>query len=135
MRLIQLDSSFSVGIKMIDEQHQILVTMINDLYAAMRTGEEQEVLVKMISRLTVDAAIHFAREEHYFNIFAYPQTKAHIQARDDFEDQVYQFEQDFKAGKQQLSMDIMNFLSTWLVDHIKTSDKQFGPFLNARGIR
>lgn len=135
MDLIQWQPSFNVGVKMIDEQHQLLVKMINDLYAAMGAREDKQVLEKMINRLAIYAAMHFAREEHYFKLFAYPLTRAHIQAHDDFEDQVYQFEQDFKTGKQQLSNDIMGFLSSWLVDHITKSDKKFGPFLNARGIR
>lgn len=135
MDLIQWQPSFSVGVEMIDEQHRLLVKMINDLYAALGAGESRKALEKMISRLSVYAAMHFAREEHYFTLFAYPQTKAHMQAHDDFEDQVYQFERDFKAGKQELSIEIMNFLSTWLVEHITKTDRQFGPFLNARGIK
>ena len=134
MRLIQWQPSFSVGVKMIDEQHQLLVNMINDLYTAMQTESERPVLEKMIGRLAVYAAMHFAREEQYFNRFAYPQTEAHIKAHDDFEDQVYQFEQAFKASTQDLSMAVMNFLSSWLVAHITKTDRHFGPFLNARGI-
>ena len=134
MILIEWQPGFSVGVKLIDEQHQLLVNMINDLYAAMHTGEERVVLQKMINRLAVYAAVHFAREEHYFNLFAYPHSEAHIRAHDDLEDQVYQFEEDFKAGRQELSMEVMSFLSDWLVEHITKSDRQFGPFLNARGI-
>lgn len=28
----------------------------------------------------------------------------------------------------------MDFLSSWLVEHIQGSDKKYGPFLNQRGI-
>jgi len=134
MIFIQWQSSFDVGVKMIDEQHQLLVKMINDLHAAMQKGEDRGVLQTMINRLGVYAAMHFAREEHYFDLFAYPNREAHIKAHDDFEDKVNRFEQDFKAGKQDLSMDMMSFLSNWLVTHITKTDKKFGPFLNARGI-
>jgi hemerythrin-like metal-binding protein len=134
MSFIQWQSRFDVGVKLIDEQHQLLVKMINDLHAGMQKGEDRGVLGKMINRLVVYAAMHFAREEHYFDLYAYPNREAHIKAHDDFEDQVSRFEQDFKAGKQDLSMDVIGFLSNWLVTHITKTDKKVGPFLNARGI-
>jgi hemerythrin len=33
-----------------------------------------------------------------------------------------------------LSIDVLDFLSTWLVEHIMVSDRAFGPFLNERGV-
>jgi hemerythrin len=134
MSFIQWQASFEVGVKMIDDQHQLLVKMINDLHAAMQKAEDRRVLEKMISRLGVYAAMHFAREERYFDQYAYPDRETHIKVHDDFEDQVNRFEEDFKAGKQDLSMEVIGFLSNWLVTHITKTDKKFGPFLNARGI-
>ena len=135
MILIEWQTSFNVGVNIIDEQHKLLVNMINDLYTALQTREERAVLEKMIGRLSVYATIHFAHEEHCFERFAYPQAESHIQTHDVYEGQVCQFEQDFKAGKQELSMEVLNFLSHWLVTHITQADREFGPFLNARGIR
>jgi hypothetical protein len=38
---------------------------------------------------------------------------------------------DFTA----LSLEVMNFLKTWLLKHIRGSDKACGPHLNSMGIR
>ena len=134
MPLLKWDSSFSVNIEEIDKQHQILLKRINDLYDAMRNGKEREVLGKLINQLSVYAAMHFAKEEHYFELFAYPEIDIHKQEHSDFEQEVYQFESDFIAGRQDLSIKVMNFMGEWLINHIKGSDKKFGPFLNDRGL-
>jgi hemerythrin len=119
----------------IDKQHQLLMKYINELYDAMRAGEEKEALKRMIRRLSNYAGIHFAREEHYFEIFDYLDADSHIEEHNGFEKKVTAFENDFIEGKQSLSIEIMNFLSNWLISHIKGSDKRFGPFLNERGLK
>ena len=135
MELITWDASYSVNVEMIDKQHQMLVQMINDLNNAMLNGNEKETVGKMIDKLITYAAMHFAREEHYFDTFKYPETDVHKKQHDDFEKKVSAFEADFKADRQSLSQDIIQFLSNWLIEHIKVSDKKFGPFLTARGVQ
>ena len=52
-----------------------------------------------------------------------------------FEKKVFAFESEFNEERQALSIEIMNFLSQWLVSHIKGSDKKYGPFLKQRGLK
>lgn len=135
MALIEWDPIFSVNVELIDKQHQMLVQMINDLYDAMIAGKDKDLLGKMINRLNTYAAMHFAREEHFFDTFGYPETDIHVKEHKDFEMKVSTFEAHFKAGRQSLSRDIITFLSDWLVKHIKGSDKRYGPYLNERGVK
>jgi hemerythrin len=135
MDLITWDTSFSVNVEMIDKQHQMLVQMVNELNKAMLNGNEKETIGKLINKLITYTTMHFAREEHYFDTLGYPETDVHKRQHDDFEKKVSLFEADFKADRQSLSQDIMQFLSNWLVKHIKGSDKKFGPFLTERGVQ
>ena len=134
MALINWHPNFSINIEEIDKQHQLLVKMINDLYDAMNAGEEKAVLQKLINRLNIYAAMHFAKEEHYFDTFGYPETELHKKEHSNFEDKVLNFESDFNKGSQSLSIEIVNFLGDWLVGHIQGSDKKYASFLNQRGI-
>lgn len=134
MPLIEWDSSFSVNVELIDEQHKMLVKMINDLYDAMLSGKENKELSKLINQMSVYAAMHFAREEHYFDTLGYPEAEEHKKEHLYFENQVSQFAKEFNEGKQELTNEIMQFLSNWLVKHIKGTDRKFGPFLNERGV-
>ncbi len=51
MALIQWDGSFSVKVAEIDQQHQKLVSMINDLNDAMKQGKGKDVLGKIVNEL------------------------------------------------------------------------------------
>lgn len=135
MTLIQWQDSYNVGIDIIDKQHQMLVNLTNELYEAMNTVTEKENLGKFINRLTNYAAIHFAREEHYFELFGYPGTDRHIDQHNDFEKKIIAFEDDFNSGKQTLSIDVIRFVGDWLVNHIKGSDKGYAGFLKERGVK
>lgn len=134
MALLEWQPEFNLGIDVIDEQHQMLIKLINELYIAFSFGKDREILEKLLNKLGVYAAMHFAREEHYFEIHAYPETEEHLQEHDDFEDTLYQFEDEFSAGKQDLSVSILNYLNDWLVKHIKGSDREYAPFLKAKGV-
>jgi hemerythrin len=135
MAFLDWQPNFSVSVKEIDDQHQYLISLINNLYAAMQSGQDREALGKLINQLVIYAAMHFAKEEHYFDLLGYPESDAHKREHDAFEMKVTEFEDNFKYGKQDMSIDVMNFLCNWLVDHIKGSDKKYGPFLNERGIQ
>jgi hemerythrin len=135
MELIVWEPSFSVNVEFLDKQHQMLVQMINDLHDAMLDGNEKETIGKLIEQLLTYAAMHFAREEHYFDIFGYPDTDMHKKQHKDFERKISVFETDFKAGRESISTEIMKFLGDWLAEHIKGSDKQYSQFLNARGVQ
>jgi hemerythrin len=135
MELIPWDASFSVNVEMIDKQHQMLVEIINDLNNAMLNGNEKETIGKLINKLIAYAAMHFAREEDYFDTLGYPETDVHKRQHDDFENKVSAFEADFNEDRQSLSHDILQFLRDWLVGHIKGSDKKYSTFLTERGVQ
>lgn len=49
MAFLDWQTSFSVNVKEIDDQHQYLVSLINNLHAAMRTGQDKDTLGKLIN--------------------------------------------------------------------------------------
>ena len=133
MSLVKWDSSFNVNIEMIDEQHKLLMKVINELYEAIRARKEKAVLDKLISKLNNYAVFHFAKEEHYFDIFGYPDAQAHKKEHSDFEARVAEFERSYSENKQALSLEMLHFLSDWLISHIKGSDKKYSTFFLERG--
>ena len=134
MPVIQWDDSFSVNVAEIDRQHQKLVLMINNLYDAMGEGKGKGVLGKIIDELINYTASHFKTEEKYFDMLKYPHSANHKKEHSDFVQKVTDFKANFDAGKTWLSVKVMNFLRTWLQNHIKGADKEYGPFFNEHGL-
>jgi hemerythrin len=135
MALIQWNGGLNVGVIEIDKQHQKLVGMINDLNDAMKQGKGKDILGEIINGLANYTVTHFRIEEKYFDQFGYPDTNNHKKEHLNFTKKVTEFKDRFDKGKIGLSIEIMNFLSNWLQNHIKRVDKKYGPFFNEKGLK
>lgn len=135
MALIKWNDKLSVNIEHIDKQHKLLVDYINELDNSLNTITSREDTTKLITKLIIYAAMHFAKEEDYFDRYNYPDSEMHKKLHIDFEDKMTEFEDDFKAGKAELSEDILKFLKDWLINHILGTDKKYSDFLLKKGVR
>ena len=132
--LLVWSSDLSVGLNSIDEQHKILISLINELHSAMKARRSRSELLNIIDELKNYTVTHFGFEEELFAKYGYPDTPAHIEQHRKFVDQVVDFEAGVRSGKLTVTMDVMKFLKDWLTHHIKGTDKQYGPFLAAKGV-
>ena len=135
MALVSWDSSLSVNVEEIDGQHQKLVGMLNDLHVAMLAGEGGEVLSKILEGLLDYTVYHFGTEEKYFDLYGYPETPLHKQQHREFVEKVIDFKQRYDEGEAALSVEVLDFLAGWVKQHIKGSDKKYGPFFNEKGLK
>lgn len=135
MALFNWDNSFSVGINVIDHQHQKLIAMINDLNDAMRQGKGKEVTGQIIKGLVNYTITHFGLEERYFVKFGYPDAEDHIRKHKAFVQKVTEFQDGFENGKLGLNIELMNFLKGWLTKHIKGTDKKYIDFFHENGLK
>lgn len=108
--------------------------MVNDLHSAMMEGRGKDVLGGTLADLVDYTVTHFATEEAYFDRFGYPGSVEHKAQHQGFVEKVADFKQGFDEDRLMVTLDVMDFLSTWLVEHIKVSDKAYGSFLNQRGV-
>lgn len=129
------DDKYSVSIKEMDDHHKKLVALINDLHNAMKAGKSKEVMAEILNKLIDYTGFHFAAEEKYFKLYNYPDAEAHKAQHQQFVAKVSNFKTDFTVGKVMLSMEVMDFLKNWLIQHISQTDKKYGPFLKEKGVK
>jgi hemerythrin len=134
MALIPWSPALSVGVRLFDDQHQLLVGMVNDMHAAMAGGKGNLVVGPILDGLIEYTQTHFADEERLLAQHAYPGLAVQRAEHRKLVEQVLALQQKFKSGKSMLSVEVMNFLKSWLLNHIQVEDKQYGPFLNSRGV-
>ena len=135
MALLSWKENYSVKVAKIDKEHQKLVGLINELHSAMMERKGKEVLGKIIDELAKYTITHFATEEKYFDKFNYPDTAAHKKEHNDFVAKVSDFQKGFDRGQIMLSMDVMNFLKDWLVNHIQGTDQKYSEYFNKHGLK
>lgn len=134
MSLIDWNESLSVGNSTADEHHKKIVDMLNALFDAMQEGQSKAVTEKILSALAVYTVKHFEYEERLFDQYNYPDSEEHKAQHAALTQQVMELEQQFKAGKMTISIDILHFLKKWLQEHIMESDMKYKLFLNQRGV-
>ncbi|MHC1791121.1 bacteriohemerythrin [Solidesulfovibrio sp.] len=134
MPLLEWGSSLEVGVGQIDAQHKALCDIVNRLHDAMIDGLPDTTLCEIVLELQQYTVEHFGLEERYMAHYAYPGQAAHRTEHQDFVGKATQMESDCRRGKFSKSMDMLNYLSTWLVTHVLGTDKKLGQFLNARGL-
>ena len=123
-----------LGIHSIDDQHKELVRMVNALHKAMRLKRGATESGKILEKLAEYTVYHFKYEEELFQAHDYKEKAEHKKIHDDLVAQVLAFKGEFDSGRAAVSMDLMNFLTEWLRDHIMKTDKAYAPFLQSKGV-
>ncbi len=136
MPLMEWNDRMSVSVGIFDDDHKKLVTMLNALFDAVQAGKGKDALGKILDGLIEYTKNHFAREEDYMTKNGYPDLAAHRKEHEELTKQVIEVQKKYHSGSTAtLSMEVMNFLKNWLIKHIQGTDKKYGPFFNAKGIR
>lgn len=134
MAIVNWKSEYSVSVKSIDEDHQKLFNLLNQLFDAMTKGRGTEVINDIISELERYAVFHFGREESYFRVTNYPFTQQHIKEHQFFKQKVAELKKDVASNKGMVAPDLLGFLSDWLKNHIAKSDKAYEEHFKKYGV-
>jgi len=127
--LMPWSAKLETAIPDIDTQHRELVRLVNQLHKAMRRQEGAAKVGKILEDLTAYTVFHFGFEERLFQRYNYPDTPAHKKIHKELVAKVAAFGEDFKSGKASVTMDLMDFLKDWLINHIMKTDMAYAPFL------
>ena len=60
---------------------------------------------------------------------SYPDKEAHKEIHRNFENQVAQFAAKMRSGEALLSMELLEFLKDWLLNHINGTDHAYVPYV------
>lgn len=134
MGFIKWNDQYSVGVRVVDEQHKKLINLVNQLFDAMQVGRGKDVLGPVLTELVNYTVYHFNTEERLFRENDYPDYGIHKQIHDDLTNKATQLKTAFDQGNNLISIEVMTFLSDWLNTHILEEDRKFGPFLNSKGV-
>lgn len=133
MALIEWNDSFSVGVATIDAQHAGLVNTLNELHDAMMGGHGRERTEALLTSLIAYTKSHFACEEAMLEAAGYADLEEHRVLHRKLTEQVQEYVERYQRGESTVSLHLLNFLRSWLVEHILQEDKAYAPTLAAHG--
>jgi hemerythrin-like metal-binding protein len=123
MELMQWHDEFSVGVNVIDQQHQQLFAMINELIVAVNSHQQKEVLDRLLTAKLDYVKTHFKMEEGLFKI--HPQFKEYCTPYQDFEQIIRELSCSFFKEKSDLANIVLNELTSWFLNHLPKKDIKF----------
>jgi hemerythrin len=130
MALLSWSTEYSVEVESIDEQHQQLFAMLNELHDAMKAGKGTEQAPLVLKKLAEYVCEHFAWEEALMAKAGYPDLARHKAEHDKLTNEVAKMLQELESGKTVLSMKLQGFLRSWLQEHILGCDKKYVSYLS-----
>ncbi len=130
---ISWDDELSVGIQEIDEQHKVLVNLINRLFNEALVKHNVAVANEILTELIQYTIIHFSVEESLFRIFDYPGYEKHKAQHEELKKQVVTLKNRIEEGEE-ITIELISFLRSWLKKHILHEDKKYSHFFTEKGL-
>lgn len=118
---IQWLPEYSVGNELLDEQHKMLFTMINDFFKQ----ESKQAAIALFQNLALYIDLHFAAEESLLRQINYPKTDEHLQIHQELSQKFKQIEEKLNHYDLDLQHKIAMFLYKWLAKHILKADMDY----------
>jgi len=133
--LMEWSDQLSVGIQEIDEQHKVLVDLINQLHDAIAHHHGAEACVHIMDKLCEYTKIHFAVEESILRILGYPDYDDHKAHHEMLLKQVQELRHKMEHEDHSISFELLHFLKKWLTIHILEEDTAYVEHLLSCGAK
>ena len=135
VKILPWSNLFSVGVRAIDEEHKLLVGLLNELGEAQARVAPPELVDKVLQRLIDYVGVHFAHEERLMLENGYTGAPEHLEAHRHLNERVQHMVEQHRQGSSPALDELTIFLRQWLTHHILQTDRDLGAALNARGVR
>jgi len=122
------DSSFSVGIDEMDNQHMQILQIINRLHEIEDDPENEAIFSDMINNLINIIKTHFFAEENLMRRIKYPHQSDHKKEHDLLTGQLHSMQKQLLFGQPFSSQKFAVFIRDWLLRHIHNEDSKYGGF-------
>ena len=136
MALIEWTDDFSVGVEVFDDDHKILIGMINELHEALNEGRGLDLVEDIFDRLEDYTNTHLSSEESLMESTGYAGYEEHKLAHEDWIKKLQEFKDKYQNEGLILADVAMNqFLHSWLVDHIRGVDLLYKDHFKEKGYK
>lgn len=116
--------AYSIGLLEIDEQHQTLFGIMNELWTAIIRRAERTEMDHILGELEHYTVSHFAAEEDFMQATSYQQFDEHKAQHQLFIDRISEARAAVARGET-VGLQLLHFLKDWLVGHIQVQDRAY----------
>ena len=133
--MIKWNDKYSVDISLIDEQHKKLFELINKASIVEKSSNNPKEVLEILDEMTEYALKHFRIEEHYMKEFNFSGYEAHRDEHIDFTSTAIDYKNRAICGDYKIINEILEYLTQWLVNHIRIADKEYQSCFKKNGLK
>jgi len=126
--MYEMKPEYFTGISFIDEEHTKLFAIANECYELLTNQfipDKYDYIMKVINELKDYTRYHFKHEEEYMESIGYKRILSQKVAHADFIDKINSIDTDnIDENQKEALLELVDFLSMWLIEHIVKRDKQ-----------
>lgn len=121
------DSSFAIGIKAIDDQHQKIFGHLLAIENALLKRDPWNIVRFHLGQLADYMKFHFAVEEALLEIIGYPHRADHVGSHFRLTEQIAELEKQLqKVGPDE---SLVGFFEKWFIGHVLSSDREYAAYV------
>ena len=132
--LLSWNRASNVGVKAMDDQHAIMMDTMNELRAALEQGAKRVQADELLNKLIEFTRMHFWNEERLLEQHGFPGLAGHLSEHQRLLTQLQDKVHRTQHGEAAHMSELLCFLHDWFIDHVEGMDRQYGPWLNQRGV-
>ena len=117
-----------------DDQHGILMDTMNELRLAMVHGSGREEVCEGLNRLIGFTRMHFSSEERLLEENGFPCVAEHREAHQRLLVKIEEAAHRARHREDVQMHRILSFLGDWYLGHMEGLDREYGRWLNERGV-
>lgn len=127
------DNSLELGVQEIDDQHREIFNCFEKLSSACQRGRGDSVLEEVLTFLEDYVSRHFSSEEELMEQYKYPKLAEQKTQHSNFNQEIKNLRVRLLDGTNghELAMSINRHLVRWLIQHIRSSDREMAEYMTA----
>ncbi|MGD8570382.1 MAG: bacteriohemerythrin, partial [Gammaproteobacteria bacterium] len=120
------DAELDINVDTMNEQHKILIDIMNDLYDLNANGASKMELASMLDKLESYTRFHFNDEERFMERSGYNDIDRHKIIHNNLLMELHKHITHFNQSHGGLTDEFFYFLRYWLSTHIRHIDRKYG---------
>ena len=129
---IKWEDNLSVGYVVIDGHHKKLISLTEELHSVLSIPDSLYRLKigKILKKLSDYTIYHFHEEEKIMKRYNYPCFEEHSKIHTSFVKKLNDALPQIATGNKQVAIDMYNFLTKWLIEHIAGLDHEWSKYIH-----